>query len=64
MGRRTYYDRPDKDIEDFVKLAKEVQTFGGQVKTLLSFVMARGEADSGGREPWPSDCCDDLAMAE
>lgn len=42
MGRRTYYDRPDKDIEDFVKLAKEVQNFCGQLRTLACFIAARG----------------------
>ncbi|MGM4915029.1 P-loop NTPase fold protein [Rhizobium sp. 768_B6_N1_8] len=42
MGHRTYADHPKEDIEDFVKLAKSVQSLPGQIKTLRSYIFARG----------------------
>jgi hypothetical protein len=42
MGRRTYHDNPVKDIEDFIDLAKRLQTASGQLGALIKFVFARG----------------------
>ncbi|TBE99675.1 P-loop NTPase fold protein [Rhizobium ruizarguesonis] len=42
MGRRTYYDNPSKDIETFIDVVKEVQSFGGQIAALVRFIGARG----------------------
>lgn len=42
LGRRAYQDDPSKGIRDFVAVARDVQTIGGQLKTVAAIVMARG----------------------
>ncbi|TAV88640.1 hypothetical protein ELH93_05030 [Rhizobium leguminosarum] len=42
LGRGIRYDNAEKDIDDFIELAKSLQTTYGQIKTLLRFVFARG----------------------
>ena len=42
LGRRAYQDDPSKGIDDFVAVARDVQTIGGQLKTIGAIVMARG----------------------
>lgn len=42
LGRRAYQDDPSKGIDDFVGVARDVQTIGGQLKTIAAVVMARG----------------------
>ncbi len=42
MGRRTYYDNPGKDIQDFIGLVKQLQSLAGQLKAVWSYMRARG----------------------
>lgn len=42
LGRRAYQDDPSKGIDDFVAVARDVQTIGGQLKSIGAIVMARG----------------------
>ncbi|HEY5793661.1 MAG TPA: P-loop NTPase fold protein [Bosea sp. (in: a-proteobacteria)] len=42
IGRRAYQDDVTKGIDDFIAVAKDVQTLGGQFTTVLSVVKARG----------------------
>lgn len=42
LGRRAYQDDPSKGIDDFVAVARDVQTIGGQLRTIAAVVMARG----------------------
>ncbi|MDQ0563227.1 hypothetical protein QO004_005036 [Rhizobium mesoamericanum] len=42
MGRRTYYDNPSKDIETFIEVVKQVQSFWGQVAAIYGYIAARG----------------------
>lgn len=42
IGRRAYQDDVTKGVDDFVDVAKKVQTIGGQISTVLEIVTARG----------------------
>lgn len=42
IGRRAYQDDATKGVDDFVSVAKNVQTIGGQLTTIGEIVLARG----------------------
>jgi hypothetical protein len=42
IGRRAYQDDVTKGVDDFVNVAKKVQTIGGQIGTVVEIVTARG----------------------
>lgn len=42
LGRGIRYDNAEQDIDDFITLAKSLQTTWGQIRTLLKFIFARG----------------------
>ncbi len=42
IGRRAYQDDVTKGVDDFVDVAKQVQTIGGQIGTVVEIVTARG----------------------
>lgn len=42
LGRGIRYDNAEQDIDDFITLAKSLQTIWGQIRTLLKFIFARG----------------------